>query len=151
MVKEKGVYGTMCWVAKHKEINYLMSNAKTKVGEDEFGNEYFEDTSQGRLRGRDRWVIFNGPNNSSVFDYPYQPSAIPPTWHAWMTQNDDRVPPSGEKLNPCTAEFVVAGSEVPSTYDHVAPWRPNQTGEGTRQSTGCPGTGMLETTGFRPM
>ena len=84
-------------LAKHKEAYYLSESAK-QVGTDEFGNEYWEDNSAGRIRGRnrpallfpslfvwpiptalaprdlaadprlDRWVIYSG----AVFDYPYQ-------------------------------------------------------------------------------
>ncbi|MCP4314603.1 MAG: NADH:ubiquinone oxidoreductase subunit NDUFA12 [Hyphomicrobiales bacterium] len=46
----------------------------TRVGEDEFGNVYYQGgtDSEGRTR---RWVIFNGPSEAS---------AIPPGWHGWM-------------------------------------------------------------------
>jgi len=138
-VNEIGLWNTLCWVGKHKEINYLNASAKTKVGEDEFGNEYFQDTSMGKLRGRDRWVIYNGAGNDSVYDWPLQASAIPPTWHAWMHQSDDRPPPSGEKLDPCSENFVVAGSQTSTPYDHVQPWRPNPTGGGHTKEYRQPG------------
>ncbi|MDQ0998833.1 NADH:ubiquinone oxidoreductase subunit [Phyllobacterium ifriqiyense] len=46
----------------------------TKVGEDQFGNVYYEGTfdSEGRKR---RWVIYNGYAEAS---------AIPAGWHGWM-------------------------------------------------------------------
>ena len=42
----------------------------SKVGEDEFGNRYFVAKNGGR-----RWVIYNGPNDSS---------RVPPEWHGWL-------------------------------------------------------------------
>ena len=52
----------------------------TKVGEDEFGNVYYEGD------GGRRWVQFNGPAEAS---------AIPPGWHGWMHHRVD-TPPSEE-------------------------------------------------------
>ena len=50
-----------------------------KVGEDEFGNVYYEGKKDGR-----RWVIYNGYAEAS---------AIPAGWHGWMPRRTD-VPPS---------------------------------------------------------
>jgi len=129
-VAERGIKQVLWEQARAKEMGYLNASAQNCVGTDEFGNRYFEDTSGGKLRGRDRWVEYNSPGNSRVFDYPPQTSSIPPTWHAWMHQIDDRPAPSGEALDPCTKNFIVAGSEVATTYDHVKPWRENPTGKG---------------------
>merc|ERR1711934_64790 len=122
---DKGVYGTLNWLAKHKEVSYMNESVK-KVGEDEFGHTYWEDTSGGKIRGRDRWVVYNG----KLFDYPFQAAAVPPTWHAWLHQIDDRPAPAGEKLDPCSANFIVAGTAPDTLYDHVQPWRENPTGKG---------------------
>lgn len=56
-----------------------------KVGQDEFGNTYYEGgtTSWGMPR---RWVIYNGYAEAS---------AIPPGWHGWMHYRTD-TPPSKE-------------------------------------------------------
>ena len=50
-----------------------------RVGEDEFGNVYYEGgtDSEGRTR---RWVIYNGYAEAS---------AIPPGWHGWMHHRVD--------------------------------------------------------------
>merc|ERR1711934_339258 len=128
-VKENGLWATACWVGKHKEASYLNASSQ-KVGEDEFGNKYYEDTSNGKMRGRDRWVVYDGPGNGSVYDWPQQASAVPPTWHGWLHQTDDRPPPSAETLDPCTDNFIVAGSGGSHSYDHVKPWRENPTGTG---------------------
>merc|ERR1711907_5840 len=134
-VADRGVYGTLNFLAKTKEHSYLNASAQTKVGEDEFGNEYFEDTSAGKLRGRDRWVVYNG----KVFDIPFQAASIPPTWHAWIHQLDDRPPPSGEKLDPIAANFVVEGTDPDTLYNHVQPWRENPSGLGMDKEYRQPG------------
>ena len=57
----------------------------TKVGEDEFGNVYYEGTqdSEGRTR---RWVIYKGYAEAS---------AIPAGWHGWIHHRAE-TPPSRE-------------------------------------------------------
>lgn len=61
----------------------------TRVGEDEFGNVYFQGgkDSEGRTR---RWVMYNGYSEAST---------IPPGWYGWMHHRTD-VPPSEEKYQP---------------------------------------------------
>lgn len=60
-----------------------------KVGEDQFGNVYYEGgkTSFGLPR---RWVIYNGYAEAS---------AIPPGWHGWMHYRTD-VPPTQQDYKP---------------------------------------------------
>jgi NADH:ubiquinone oxidoreductase subunit len=57
-----------------------------RVGEDEFGNIYYEGplSSYGLPK---RWVVYNGYAEAS---------AIPPGWHGWMHHRTD-TPPSREK------------------------------------------------------
>ncbi|GGA53789.1 NADH dehydrogenase [Nitratireductor aestuarii] len=57
----------------------------TKVGEDEFGNVYYQGgtDSEGRTR---RWVMYNGYSEAST---------IPPGWHGWIHHKVD-VPPTQE-------------------------------------------------------
>lgn len=54
-----------------------------KVGEDQFGNVYYEGgmSTFGLPR---RWVIYNGYADAS---------AIPPGWHGWMHHRTDAPPP----------------------------------------------------------
>lgn len=61
----------------------------TKVGEDEFGNVYYEgpNTTWGGPR---RWVVYKGYAEAS---------AIPPGWHGWMHYRTD-TPPSKENYVP---------------------------------------------------
>ena len=59
----------------------------SKVGEDEFGNVYYQGgkkDSEGRTR---RWVIYNGYAEAS---------SIPPGWHGWMHHRTD-VSPADEE------------------------------------------------------
>jgi NADH:ubiquinone oxidoreductase subunit len=61
----------------------------SKVGQDEFGNTYYEGgkDSEGRTR---RWVIYAG--------YA-EPTTIPPGWHGWMHYRVD-TPPAQENYKP---------------------------------------------------
>ena len=56
----------------------------TKVGEDQFGNVYFEGD------GGRRWVQYAGYAEAS---------SIPPGWHGWMHHRTD-TPPSDEDYKP---------------------------------------------------
>ena len=57
----------------------------TKVGEDQFGNIYYEGGSDSEGRTR-RWVIYNGYSEAS---------SIPPGWHGWMHHRTDKAPVDG--------------------------------------------------------
>jgi len=50
------------------------------VGEDQFGNKYFENRSF--PLGRDRWVEFKAKK--------YDASLVPPEWHAWLHRMTDK-------------------------------------------------------------
>ncbi len=52
--------GTLLWSARKG----------SKVGEDEFGNRYFQSRD-----GQRRWVIYKGANDAS---------RVPPDWHGWL-------------------------------------------------------------------
>jgi len=45
------------------------------VGQDAFGNRYFEEKSAVRGRKVRRWVVYNGEPEAST---------VPPEWHAWL-------------------------------------------------------------------
>ncbi len=72
------------------------------VGQDEFGNLYYEGgvDSEGRTR---RWVIYNGYAEAST---------IPPGWYGWMHHRVDIAPP--------------ADNYVPRAWEK--PHEPNHTG-----------------------
>ena len=60
-----------------------------KVGEDQFGNIYYEGgtDSEGRTR---RWVIYNGLSEATM---------VPPGWHGWLHHKVD-TPPTAEDYRP---------------------------------------------------
>lgn len=57
-----------------------------RVGEDVFGNLYFQSKKAGSghpaIR---RWVIYNGSNDAS---------RVPPEWHGWLHHSYDEIPES---------------------------------------------------------
>jgi NADH:ubiquinone oxidoreductase subunit len=73
-----------------------------KVGQDEFGNIYYEGGTNGDGNPR-RWVIYNGYSEAS---------AVPPGWHGWLHHRVD-TPPSAEAYKP---------------HEWQKPHRPNLTG-----------------------
>ena len=56
----------------------------TSVGEDIFGNKYFEMKKPGNGVPR-RWVIYDGANDAS---------RVPPEWHGWLHNSYDEIPES---------------------------------------------------------
>ena len=102
-----------------------------RVGEDEFGNVYYQGgkDSEGRTR---RWVIYKGYAEAS---------AIPPGWHGWMHHRTD-TPPSREnypvrdwekthRANPTGTPFayrpkgsIAAGGERPRVTGDYDAWTP---------------------------
>ncbi|MEO0636157.1 MAG: NADH:ubiquinone oxidoreductase subunit NDUFA12 [Pseudomonadota bacterium] len=80
----------------------------TKVGEDEFGNAYYEGSEfYGRKR---RWVIYA--------DYA-EASSIPPGWHGWMHHRVD-TPPSEQDYKARDWEM----GHKPSMTGTAAAYRP---------------------------
>ncbi|MCB1382059.1 MAG: NADH:ubiquinone oxidoreductase subunit NDUFA12 [Notoacmeibacter sp.] len=73
------------WNGATLNTRFFTSRKGTKMGEDQFGNVYYEGTtdSEGRTR---RWVIYNGYAEAS---------AIPAGWHGWMHHRTD-TPPTRE-------------------------------------------------------
>ncbi|MDB2414564.1 NADH:ubiquinone oxidoreductase subunit NDUFA12 [Rickettsiales bacterium] len=53
------------------------------VGDDQFGNRYFESKRAGRDGKIKRWVMYNGKAEASK---------IPPEWHLWIHYTSDNVP-----------------------------------------------------------
>lgn len=80
-----------------------------RVGEDEFGNVYYQGgkDTEGRTR---RWVIFNGYSEAS---------AIPPGWHGWMHHRTDTPPPK-QAFNPREWQKP----HQPNLTGTPAAWRP---------------------------
>lgn len=77
----------------------------TLVGEDAYGNKYFENPYY--FVPRNRWVEFN-----PKLGLNYNSSQIPPEWHRWMTHMTE-YPPTVEK---------------PVSYEWMLPHEENKTG-----------------------
>jgi NADH:ubiquinone oxidoreductase subunit len=101
----------------------------TKVGEDEFGNVYYQTKD-----GKRRWVVYR---------YQSEASLVPPEWHGWLHYTVD-VPPTDEayKARPWEKAYEPnltgtpiayrppgsilkpdAGKMIPRDYE---PWRPGR-------------------------
>lgn len=54
-----------------------------KIGEDQYGNKYYEDTKTYDGKRKKRYVRYNGL---------VEASKIPPVWHAWLHQVEKKPP-----------------------------------------------------------
>ncbi|KAK0397919.1 hypothetical protein QR680_002338 [Steinernema hermaphroditum] len=74
---------------------YMMdvTRAGTLVGEDKFGNKYFEDNSF--FMPRNRWVQY--PDRVWL---DYDASQIPPEWHRWLHHISNETPVEKPPNNP---------------------------------------------------
>ncbi len=59
-----------------------------KVGEDQYGNKYFQGRNTNYLGKKKRYVIYHGV---------VEPSKVPPLWHAWLHYLSDEVPSTIDK------------------------------------------------------
>lgn len=82
----------------------------TLVGEDQFGNKYYED--QSTSYNRKRWVVYK---NMST----YNPSIVPPEWHGWLNYINDFAPTQHEFKRPVYA--IDAGVTKTGTTECYAP------------------------------
>ncbi|XP_055547284.1 probable NADH dehydrogenase [ubiquinone] 1 alpha subcomplex subunit 12 [Wyeomyia smithii] len=66
---------------------YRMSTLKTGylVGQDKYGNRYYEDRTQ--FFPRSRWVVY-----AEHFGESYDASQLPAEWFGWMHHSTDRAP-----------------------------------------------------------
>ena len=104
----------------------------TRVGEDEFGNVYYQGgtDSEGRTR---RWVQYNGYSEAST---------IPPGWHGWIHHKVDVAPvdddykpyewqkPHLQNLTGTPAAYrprgsIVTNEERPRVSGDYDAWTPN--------------------------
>lgn len=84
--------------------NWQIRRKGEKIGEDEYGNAYFQERGDKGYDGRQRrWVKYNGYADAS---------RVPPEWHGWLHHMYDN--PPGE------ADLV--------DHDWIKPHHPNLTG-----------------------
>ena len=55
----------------------------TQVGEDEFGNRYYQARRIPKEGRRKRWVVYKGAP---------EPTKVPAYWHGWLHYTTDRIP-----------------------------------------------------------
>lgn len=77
------------WNGQNLNTRFFTWRFGTKVGEDEFGNIYYEGPLNPEGKPR-RWVIYKGYAEASQ---------IPAGWHGWMHHRVD-TPPSREDYKP---------------------------------------------------
>ena len=61
-----------------------------KIGEDQFGNIYYEGKNSDYLGNQKRYVVYRGIA---------EPSKVPPLWHAWLHYLSDDLPGSEENYS----------------------------------------------------
>ncbi|KAF3815415.1 hypothetical protein GH733_016797 [Mirounga leonina] len=72
----------------------------TLVGEDKYGNKYYEDNKQ--FFGRHRWVIYTTEMNGKNTFWDVDGSMVPPEWHRWfhcMTDDPPTTKPPTARKN----------------------------------------------------
>ncbi len=91
---------------------FTIKRRAVQVGEDEFGNRYFEarDNRDSYDQRRRRWVVYRG--------YA-EPSKIPPDWHGWMHYTFDELPTTAPLLRPAWEL-----PHLPNLTGTVNAWRP---------------------------
>ena len=72
--------GTLLELARNDEIKH-----GELVGEDKFGNKYYQNNDYMFLRNR--WVVFSHEKG-----WDYDATNIPPEWHRWMHHGTDKPP-----------------------------------------------------------
>lgn len=78
----------------------LKSRKGKLVGEDEFGNKYFENTSY--QSGRHRWVEYADLDN-------YNATTVPSEWHGWLSHVDDEPGLATRTAPKYQAKFIAGG------------------------------------------
>ena len=65
---------------------FLIKMTAVKVGQDEFGNVYYEQKARSNARRPKRFVVYNG----SV-----EATKVPADWHGWLHYTEATPPPAG--------------------------------------------------------
>lgn len=58
------------------------------MGEDEYGNRYYQDRRLSRGEIHRRWVVYKGMTEATK---------VPPQWHAWLHYTSDTLPSNRKK------------------------------------------------------
>lgn len=85
----------------------------TYVGEDSYGNKYYEDKNL--MLGRDRWVVYH-----PKFGVDYEGSLVTPEWFGWLHHKTDQPP---TKVPPTSYAWQIDHQEnVTGTKDAFMPY-----------------------------
>lgn len=87
---------------------FLAKICARKIGQDDFGNEYYISFFKNYLGKNKRLVIYNGLDLSSK---------VPPRWHAWLHHLTDEIPLNNEKKFEWQREFVPNLTGTKYAYD----------------------------------
>jgi NADH:ubiquinone oxidoreductase subunit len=88
----------------------LFSRRAHAIGEDEFGNRYFEERQESLEGRKRRYVTYRGYAD---------PSKVPPDWHGWLHHTFDK-PPTQEPLRRQSWEK----DHIPNLTGTIWAWRP---------------------------
>ncbi|KAF0729285.1 hypothetical protein LEN26_006102 [Aphanomyces euteiches] len=88
-----------------------------KVGEDQFGNEYYEDPTE--VAGQQRYTEFKLKTHDE-----YSGDQIPPEWHLWMHQTTDSVPGEGTQKPENWAKVPISTVSHAPYDNHLGPTVP---------------------------
>lgn len=96
-----------------------------QIGEDEFGNRYYQDKKPLKLGHKRRWVIYNGISEASK---------ISADWHGWMHHTAPQPPEVQKKyfwekqhqpnLSGTDAAYFPKGSIKNKTHPEILPYQP---------------------------
>jgi len=74
------------WNGSTFGTNLQIRSKGEKVGEDAYGNRYYQQTGEGYEGRQRRWVTYKGYADAS---------RVPPEWQCWLTYTHD-IPPSDD-------------------------------------------------------
>ena len=94
------------------------------VGNDEFGNRYYQERGAPSRAWRRRWVMYRGK---------VEASKVPPLWHAWLHHTADAPPGAGE-----AGARPWQKPHLPNLTGTEHAYHPPGDMEGDRQSGGVP-------------
>ena len=78
------------WNGSTFGTNLQISRKGEKIGEDAYGNRYYQERGEGHDGRARRWVTYTGYADAS---------RVPPEWQGWLTYTSDE-PPSDENHKP---------------------------------------------------
>ncbi len=87
---------------------FLAKICARKIGQDDFGNEYYISFFKNYLGKSKRLVIYNGLDLSSK---------VPPGWHSWLHYMSDEIPLNNKKKFEWQREFVPNLTGTKYAYD----------------------------------